>query len=81
MLEGGRVGQKTSPMLTEDGRVTLAPSSVVMPLSVLARGTRVATSIGIAPDLYKYRRREWQLALGWLSGMARQLSCSGHHQL
>ena len=57
------------------------PPSVVMLLSVLARGTRVATSIGLAPDLYEYRRREWQLALGWPSGMARQLSCSGHHQL
>jgi hypothetical protein len=57
------------------------PPLVVMPLSVLARGTRVATSSGLAPDLYEYRRREWQLALGWLNGMARQLSCSGHHQL
>ena len=60
------------------------PPSVAMLLSVLARGTRVATRIGLAPDLYEYRRRECQLALGWLSfglmwlGTTRVATRSGH---
>ena len=81
LARGTRVAARVGPSQQVGTSPGGKPPLVVMPLSVLARGTRVATSIGLAPDLYEDRRREWQLALGWLSGMARQLSCSGHHQL